>query len=121
MSPAGLGFAKAETYNDLGVCYYELGNLDGALENFNEATKANPSYAQSYTNRGNCYRKLATHDATKLLSAQEDYTRAVELDPTNPKSYNNRGALLLKMNQYGEAFADFEKALELQPSYEVAR
>ena len=118
---AGLGGASAETLNDRGVCYYELDDMEAALKSFNEAIDVKPTYAQSYTNRGNCYRRLAVHDATKLERAHEDYTRAVELDPTNPKSYNNRGALLLKMGKLTSAFEDFEHALEIQPEYEVAR
>jgi len=116
-----MGHANAETYNDRGVCYYELDDVSAALASFDEAIALNPDYAQSYTNRGNCNRRLALRDASKLESAETDYTKAVELDATNPKSYNNRGALLLKMSKYTEAFADFEQALALYPEYEVAR
>ena len=116
-----LGQVSAEMCNDLGVCYYELGDVARALESFNRAIHLDPGYAQSYTNRGNCYRKLAARDGTMIEGAEHDYSKAVELDPSNPKSYNNRGALLLKMCKYSEAFADFEHALELQPEYEVAR
>jgi len=116
-----LGQVSAETCNDRGVCYYELGDVPRALESFNRAILLDPGYAQSYTNRGNCYRKLSARDASMIEGAEHDYSKAVELDPSNPKSYNNRGALLLKMCKYSEAFADFEHALELQPEYEVAR
>ena len=116
-----LGQVSAETCNDRGVCYYELGDVPRALESFNRAILLDPGYAQSYTNRGNCYRKLSAGDASMIEGAEHDYSKAVELDPSNPKSYNNRGALLLKMCKYSEAFADFEHALELQPDYDVAR
>ena len=116
-----LGQVSAETCNDRGVSYYELGDVPRALDSFNRAILLDPGYAQSYTNRGNCYRKLSARDASMIEGAEHDYSKAVELDPSNPKSYNNRGALLLKMCKYSEAFADFEHALELQPEYEVAR
>ena len=45
------------------------------------AIELNPSYAQAYTNRGNCLRKQA-----KTAQAADDYTKAIELDPKNPKS-----------------------------------
>ena len=63
-------------------------DLDAALLDFNEAIRRDPKYAQAYTNRGNCYRKLHTYG-----EAESDYTQAIQLDRSNPKAFNNRGAL----------------------------
>ena len=42
------------------------------------------------------------------------YDKAIELNPKDADAYNNRGAAKMKLKQYKEAIADYDKAIELK-------
>jgi tetratricopeptide repeat protein len=48
-------------------------------------------------------------------------TRAIKADPASPQAYHERAMALLNMNRDGEALADFDRALELDPKFPGAR
>lgn len=63
--------------------------------------------------------------AGRFQSAVQKYTAALEVDPSN-KSINakllqNRAQCKIKLKQYGEAIADSERAVSLDPGYTKAR
>ena len=45
--------STAEEYNDRGVDYWEQGQLELAIEQFDQAIAIDPQYADAYYNRGN--------------------------------------------------------------------
>jgi tetratricopeptide (TPR) repeat protein len=45
----------------------------------------------------------------------EDYSRAIALDGKDPRCYNNRGNA-----RFGDAIADYARALELDPNHATA-
>lgn len=49
--------------------------------------------------------------------AIELYTKAVELDPTNVVFYSNRAQAEIRLEMYGYAIADCDRALELDPKF----
>lgn len=51
----------------------------------------------------------------KYSDAELSYTAAIELDPNNAIYYANRAAVHIKMENYGYAIADADKAIELDP------
>ena len=63
-------------YYNLGAAYYALGQLESALESYDEAVRINPEYHEAYHNRGNVY-----HDLSQSTRAIEDYDQAIQRNP----------------------------------------
>ena len=51
----------------------------------------------------------------------EDYSRAINLNTANPAAYINRGNVHYERGEYTKAVIDYDKAIELDPSHEIAR
>jgi len=49
----------------------------------------------------------------KLAEADTNLTKAIELDPTNPAFFVQKGDMMIKINNYDDAFAAFDKVLDL--------
>lgn len=49
--------------------------------------------------------------------AIELFSRAIRLDPQDPASLYGRGSSYLKTSEYPKAAADFQRAIEVEPSY----
>ena len=102
----------AKTYHQSGNDYYEKGDYDRAIENYNMAILLNPVFSEAYFNRALSYYQLKNFD--KSVS---DYTKAVELDPHNPIIYNNRGDAYYRKQDFQSAVKDYDKAISLNPNY----
>ena len=77
-----------------------------------------PKSAQEYHDQGmSCLMAGGAGPA----EAVEYFSKAIEQDPHFVKSYNCRGVAYVMLEQYDKAKADFEKALELDPNYDLAR
>jgi tetratricopeptide (TPR) repeat protein len=87
-----------------------IGDLAGALADYNRAIELNPKYATAYNGRGNI--KKAKHD---LDGAVADYSRAIELNGGNAIAYYNRGVTKQAKGDMDGALADFNPAIQLDP------
>ncbi|MBU0532802.1 AAA family ATPase [Candidatus Micrarchaeota archaeon] len=102
----------AKTYYQMGNEYYEKGDYDKAIENYNMGILLNPVFSEAYFNRALSYYQLKNFD--KSIS---DYTKSVELDPQNPIIYNNRGDAFYRKQDFQSAIKDYDKAINLNPNY----
>ena len=102
----------ARTYYHRGNGYYEKGDYDKAIENYNMAIVLNPSFAEAYFNRGLCY-----YNKKQFDKSIKDYAKAAELDPRNAVIYNNRGDAYYRQQDFDRAIVDYDKALSLNPKY----
>jgi len=102
----------AKTYHQLGNDYYEKGDYDRAIENYNMAILLNPVFSEAYFNRALSYYQLKNFDKSVL-----DYSKAVELDPHNPIIYNNRGDAYYRKQDFQNAVKDYDKAISLNSNY----
>lgn len=93
----------------------QLGDLKGALKDYNEAIAQTPNDADIYVNRGIVQDELGQHEA-----AIADYTKAITLKPDQHLAYYNRANAQVQMKQYPKAIADYTKVIEFQPEYAYA-
>ncbi|VVB73370.1 VCP-like ATPase [uncultured archaeon] len=102
----------ATAYYEKGNTYYEQGDYDRAIENYNMSVILNPNFLESYFNRALCYYNKKNYD-----KAIEDYTRASDIDPDNPLIYNNRGDAYYRKQDFEKSIADYNKAISLNKDY----
>jgi Flp pilus assembly protein TadD len=104
--------ALAVTFNNRGVAYGELGDVDRAILDYTEALGLRPGDPTStrnlrvgYVRRGVVQAQRGDTDA-----AITDFTRAIELDPNHFLAYLRRGEARLALGQSEAALSDLEQA-----------
>jgi tetratricopeptide (TPR) repeat protein len=98
-------------YNLRGSAYYDKGENDIAIADFNDALRIGPPSGIIYHNRGNAYRSLGDH-----ARAIADYDAAIKADPKEAYSYQNRGASKQALGDLDGALADINEAIRLNPT-----
>jgi tetratricopeptide (TPR) repeat protein len=93
----------------------QLGDLKGALKDYDQAIAQNPKDADALVNRGIAHAELGQHQA-----AIADNTRALALKSDLYLAYYNRANVQVQMKAYQAAIADYTKAIELKPDYAYA-
>ncbi len=93
----------------------QLGDLKGALKDYDQAIVQTPKEADIYVNRGIVQDELGQHQA-----AIADYSKALDLKPELHLAYYNRANAQMQMQQYQKAIADYGQAIELEPDYAYA-
>ena len=63
-------------YNNLGIAFHKLGQLDAAIKCYENALAIKPDYADAYANRGNVLKDLKRMD-----EALASYESAITLNP----------------------------------------
>ncbi|MGZ6176447.1 MAG: tetratricopeptide repeat protein [Candidatus Binataceae bacterium] len=106
----------ASVYTLRGAAYARKRDYDHALQDLDNALKANPKYALALANRGAVYTAKGEFDR-----AIDDYTQAIALDPKLTRAYANRGNAYFGKQDDARAIADYDKALALEPLPRTAR
>jgi tetratricopeptide (TPR) repeat protein len=104
--------ANASLYNDRGLEYVALGDLDAAAADFSEAIALAPDIGGSYLLRGNAYADKGDFD-----KALADFSEAIRLDPDYAAGWFQRGNLHVRRGASDDALADYTHALQLDPDY----
>jgi tetratricopeptide (TPR) repeat protein len=94
----------------MGVTRRDIGDLDGALADFNRAIALDSRSAWAHFGRG-----TVLGEQGKLAEAITDFDRAVELDPQFALAYANRGLARLRRGEDYIAKKDFRLCLGLDP------
>lgn len=98
-------------YNDRGILWRDLKNLDRAMQDFDQALLINPNYAISYANRGVILRTLKRpNEALTALNS------AISLDPKLSYAYENRARLYVDRSNWQGVYDDANKLIELNPN-----
>jgi protein O-mannosyl-transferase len=99
--------------NSFGVVLADRGQNDEAIEQYREALRLNPSYAEAENNWGNV---LGTMPG-RQDEAEEHYRAALRLRPNYAEAEDNWGNLLAGQNgRQMEAAKHYEAALRLKPT-----
>lgn len=98
-----------------GKAYYNLGEFDAAINNYNKAIELDPNYKWAYQEKGK-----ALFELKKYQEADECFSKVIELDFNYKWAYQERGKTKVELKKYSDAIDDFTKVIELDPNYKWA-
>ncbi|MDE2379734.1 caspase family protein [Bradyrhizobium sp.] len=98
-------------YNLRGSAYFDKGDNDIAIADFDDALKLGPPNGIIFHNRGNAYQ--SKKDYAKAIA---DFDAAIRADPRSVFSYQNRGACKEALGDLDGALADINQAIRLDPT-----
>jgi protein O-mannosyl-transferase len=101
----------AQTHNNLGVLFNQLGRRDEAVAEFTQAIALNPYEQNSLIGRG-----LIEREEGKLDAALQDFTRAAQVAPS-PQAFYWQGRVLEEKGQLSAAAAAYRTVLKLAPNF----
>jgi len=92
----------SELYNDLGICYFQLGQYDKTIGDEKRAIAEDRNFADAYFNRGYAYYRQG-----RLADAIEDMTKAISLLDKHPEWHYILGRVYLDKKEYAGAATAF--------------
>ncbi len=95
-------------YNEMGVQYFRLGQLDGAAEALARAVKIEPNAFSPRLNYG-----VVLLYKNQFQEANTQLTRAVEINETSARAHFFRGRTLIRLRDLATAEKDFLRAVAL--------
>ena len=98
---------RARARLELAVGYYSNGQLAIAVEELQNAIKADPAYHEAHGMLGIVYMRLGD-----VSAAEQSFRQALALAPTDPEINNNYGWFLCQRGQTDEAIDHFQIALK---------
>jgi tetratricopeptide (TPR) repeat protein len=102
-------------HNNLGMDLLEKGKPDEAIEQYQEALKANPAYYPAHDNLG-----VALARKGKPDEAMAQFQQALKINHHDDMAYNNLGLALAQTGHWDEAIARYQQALAFNPDFEKA-
>jgi tetratricopeptide (TPR) repeat protein len=108
---------SAESHNRLGTLHYQQGDMDKAIQAFENALKRSPHHKTAKQNLNQLYRQKA-FNALKRRAFDEAtpyFEKAIRLDPENATTYRIMGDGYALASEFHQAITHYQKALELAP------
>ena len=112
-SPASAGTVE-DSFNRAGA-KKAVGDLDGAIADYDRAIQLDPKDAAIYNNRG-----LAKQAKGDFNAAIADFNRAIELNPKDAVAYSNRGNTKGDKGDLDGAILDYNHSIRVNPKYAYA-
>ena len=92
----------------------EIGDIVGAMGDYDEAIRVNPKHPDAYFNRA----LLRNNNSRQEI---DDYTTCIKLNPNLIDAYLNRASCYYAKGVYVAALADYKAVLKIMPSHPQAR
>ena len=97
------------TYIRRGYAYFEMQQLEQALNDFTKACLSNTTFkGYAYNNRANVKRAMKDYDG-----AINDVNESIKIDSLNAYAYTNRARILFETKGAKASKKDFDRAIEL--------
>jgi tetratricopeptide (TPR) repeat protein len=111
------GYTK---YAAKGLAYYNLGQYDEAIANYNRVIELRPTVG-AYRGLGIAYSEIgASENATEAFDKALEMDTSIIEEGTYTRMYSkyySRGLTYYAMQEYDKAISDFDKAIELKSDY----
>ncbi|MCE0522615.1 MAG: tetratricopeptide repeat protein [Methylacidiphilales bacterium] len=104
----------AEDFRNRGLVRQSTGDLDGAIQDFDQAVSLDPKDAEALYRRG-----LAREAKGDMAGALADYTEVLGINPKQADAYSNRGFVKQARGDTDGALADYTQALLINPKIPV--
>ena len=98
--------ARARIHTELAANYFGIGNIGVALEEVNEALRADRNFGPAHNVAGLVYAQLKEDRL-----AEESFQRALSINPNDSDAYHNYGMFLCQRKQEREAIRQFMMAV----------
>ena len=92
----------------MGTSLNEKGDLEAAIDNYKQALKIKPDYAEAYNNMG-----TSLNEKGDLEVAIESYKQALKIKPDYVEAYINLGMTFIEVGNRDNAFLNLKKSHEL--------
>lgn len=92
--------------------YLQRGDLERAIDCFNQVIEIDPSNATAFFSRGSAKCDLGFYESAFL-----DFDQAIELAPNHAWAFYSRGVAKSNLYRYESALSDFDRAIELDPDH----
>jgi TonB family protein len=102
---------EATRHNASGLSKVKVGDMDGAIAEYSEAIRLDPTFAEAFNNRG-----LAEARKGDLDAALRDYSQAISLNPRYAAAFYNRGLAYRRKQDFDQAIEDYSRALAINPT-----
>ncbi len=109
-----LNLQDVAAYWNRAATRYDLGDKQGALDDFEHILRVTPNDALAYNFRG-----LVRYDLEDVPGAIADFTQALQLQP-QAAAYCNRAYIRTELGDQMGAIADYTAALQVQPDCAIA-
>ncbi|KAJ7162631.1 activator of Hsp70 and Hsp90 chaperone [Mycena crocata] len=107
---------KSAAAREEGNVMFKAGDFAGAVKNYSESIKRDPSDARGYNNRAAAYMKLAA-----FPEALKDVNEAIKTDPALTKAYIRKSTILFTMRDYTKAIEAIQEATDHDPEHKHTR
>lgn len=101
----------ANVYVNRGSAYYEKGDDDHAIQDYDQAIRIDPSNVMAFEGRGNAYSDKGDYDR-----AIQDFNQAIKLNPTYGLAFYTRGFAYDNKGDYDRAIQDYDQTIRLLPN-----
>lgn len=106
----------AAAFNERGIAEFELGQMDSAIADFNDALRIDPNNGEALNNRAWTYYK-----ANDARAGLEDANRAVALLSGRAFVWDTRAHINEKLGDHAAALRDYRKALSLDANMATSK
>jgi len=114
--PEPIPAIKPETYLAAGRMLEASGDLNGAIQQYENAILADPKVTASYGRLGMVFQRQGRYP-----EAQRTFRRGLEIDPNAAFLHNNIGYCFMLQSQPTVAEEAFRRALQIRPDFKRAR
>lgn len=105
--------ARANAYTNIGLAYFNKGDMTKARENYEQALKLNPAFVYAHNELGKLYMS-----AGRYGEAVTEFQQAIKGLPSYEEAHFNLGLAYLKLNDNIKACESFKKVEEISPGSE---